>query len=347
MHLSSEQLIREAVSINHKRKPTRQTRKEYATDLGHFAEYLESAHRRNFYTAKRKHIAMFLDHLGEPGGAVPAQSRLACSWCRDRGYPDGRSDCGWSGSTQKGYLSAIRFLYHHFMMDEDLPDHDPSSGIDCPTVVTVPQWSPTRSEVLKLFDAPGKPRDRLIAHWVFYAPSRRAPFVETRWRDIDLDEGTWRLIGKGKKVDTFDLHPRLLAVFRQYRKWQLKQAAINPKVRQALEDEETAFVLLTRNGKPVLPNQMAKMLKWRGIRAKVALRSTNAKHEAVNGKTSKICPHSLRRAWARFALNDPDHPMAIDVVSEVLRHKDISTTRRHYAHTKPERARQALRDFTL
>ena len=34
--------------------------------------------------------------------------------------------------------------------------------------------------------------------------------------------------------------------------------------------------------------------------------------------------------------------MSIEVVSEVLNHKDISTTRRHYAGTKPERAKAAL-----
>jgi integrase len=55
-----------------------------------------------------------------------------------------------------------------------------------------------------------------------------------------------------------------------------------------------------------------------------------------------LTPHALRRAWADHALNDPDDPVSIEVVSEVLNHKDISTTRRHYAGTKPERAKAAL-----
>jgi integrase len=37
-----------------------------------------------------------------------------------------------------------------------------------------------------------------------------------------------------------------------------------------------------------------------------------------------------------------DEELPIDVVSEVLLHRDITTTRRHYAPTKPERAKAAL-----
>lgn len=44
-----------------------------------------------------------------------------------------------------------------------------------------------------------------------------------------------------------------------------------------------------------------------------------------------LSPHAMRRTWATLALNDDDEPQPIDVVSEVLRHSDISTTRRHYA----------------
>jgi integrase len=43
--------------------------------------------------------------------------------------------------------------------------------------------------------------------------------------------------------------------------------------------------------------------------------------------------------WATVALNDG---VGIDVVQEVLGHADISTTRRHYATTLPERAQAAL-----
>jgi integrase len=346
MGLSDAQLIREAVVVNHKRVD-RKTRNGYEVKLGHYSDYLASVHSRNLYTAQRKHVLMFIDHLREQGGRQPDESRINCSWCRRHGYPDGKGGCGWAESTVKGYLSAIRFVYAHFLWESDLPDHDPCFGIDSPKVVSTPQWSPTREEVERLLEAPGRPRDRLLAHWIFFAPSRREPFRNALWTHLDLDAGTWDLVGKGLQEDMFDLHPRLLPVLRDYRRWQLKEAQRNPKIAAALANEDTAYVLLTRNGRPLTGQTVTKLLKWRAVRAGVAVIDTDAKHDAPGGKTSRVSPHALRRAWARLGLNHPTKPVPLDVVSEVLRHKDISTTRRHYAQTKPERARQALRDFDL
>lgn len=64
--------------------------------------------------------------------------------------------------------------------------------------------------------------------------------------------------------------------------------------------------------------------------------------------SSRVTPHCFRRAWATIALNDEKNPTPIDVASEeVLRHKDIATTRRHYAPTKSDRARAALVAMTV
>jgi integrase len=56
--------------------------------------------------------------------------------------------------------------------------------------------------------------------------------------------------------------------------------------------------------------------------------------------TSRVSRTAYRRAWATIALNDEERPL--DVVAEVLKHSSTATTRRHYAPTKPERAREAL-----
>lgn len=87
------------------------------------------------------------------------------------------------------------------------------------------------------------------------------------------------------------------------------------------------------------------MLKWHAIRAGVGLYKSSARHGTVGGISSRVSPHSLRRAWATIALNEEAQP--IDVVSEVLKHKDISTTWRHYAPTKSDRARAALVEMRI
>lgn len=345
MNLSDDQLIAEAIEINHAGVGKEKTLEGYEGRLVHFSQYLASTHGVDFYTARRKHVRLYMSHLERQGGSKPHASRLRCEWCKTRGYPDGRDGKGWSASYRKCSLSAINFLYMHFLAEEDLPDHNPAVLERSPKVMTTRGYTPSAEDVQRLLDAPGSPTARLLAHWTFYAPSRLAPFAEARWRDIDLDQATWEVIGKGDKPDVFDLHPSLVRALRLHYNWQLSEAERNPAIRDALSDEETAYVLLTCNGKPMHPNSIAKTLKWHAIRAGVGVKKAKGRWDAPGGKTSRLSPHAMRRGWATIALNDEELP--IDVVSQVLKHKDITTTRRHYAPTKPERARRALREMNL
>lgn len=340
MGLSNEQLIHEAIEVNHAGIGKEPTLERYRDHLVHFNHYLASVHGATFYTAKRKHIRLFMAHLEKQGGARPHEARLRCEWCKARGYPDGRGGKGWSASYRKSYLSAIKFLYRHFLAEDDLPDHNPAALESSPKVIHKRGYTPSKDDIKRLLEAPGSPRGRLLAYWMFYAPSRRATFSDARWPDLDLEQATWEVVGKNDQVDIFALAPPLLRELRLYRRWQLSEAEHNPAIRDALSDPDTAYVLLTKNGKKTSPQCVTKIVNWHGIRAGVGLRKATGRCDAVGGQTSRVSPHAYRRAWATIALNDEELP--IDVVSEVLRHKDIATTRRHYAPTKSDRARAAL-----
>lgn len=340
MELSNEQLIAEAIEINHAGVKKEATLERYRDHLVHFSQYLASAQGRTFYTTQSKHVRLFMGHLEKPGGERPHSARLRCEWCKARGYPDGRQGSGWSASYRKSYLSAIKFLYRHFFAEEDLPDLNPAALESSPKIIHKRGYTPTRDDVKKLLDTAGTPRARLLAYWMFYAPSRRQTFSDARWQDIDLDAATWEVVGKHDKVDVFDLAPPLLRQFRLYQRWQLAEAERNPVLRDALSDPENAYVLLSANGKKTHPQTITKIINWHGIRAGVGLKKATAGADSVDGMTSRVSPHAFRRAWATIALNDEETP--IDVVSEVLRHSDITTTRRHYAPTKSDRARAAL-----
>lgn len=156
--------------------------------------------------------------------------------------------------------------------------------------------------------------------------------------------------GKNGESDSFRLHPLLSAQLRRYREWQLREAQRHELMRDALPRADSAFVLLTRSGRPVTGQTVAKLVQWRAIRAGVGVldsplgRDGKPRRDCPGGKTTQLSPHALRRAWATHALNDPDPKkrVPIEVVSKVLNHKDISTTRRHYAPTKGELADDAL-----
>jgi hypothetical protein len=110
MDLSNEQLICEAVECNHAGVGG-STLERYRDHLVHFAHYLASVHKSDFYKANKKQVRLFMGHLEKQGGANPDPARLRCDWCKARGYPDGREGPGWSASYRKSYLSALRFLY--------------------------------------------------------------------------------------------------------------------------------------------------------------------------------------------------------------------------------------------
>lgn len=85
---------------------------------------------------------------------------------------------------------------------------------------------------------------------------------------------------------------------------------------------------------------ISKIAKWHALKAGVGVCKSQGNRDALNGMTSRMSPRAYRRAWATIALNETELP--IDIVSEVLNHSDIATTRRHCAPTKSERARAAL-----
>ena len=341
MGLSNEQLIYEAIECNHAGVGN-STLERYRDHLIHFAHYLASVHKSDFYRANKKQVRLFMGHLEKQGGASPDPARLRCDWCKARAYPDGREGPGWSASYRKSYLSALRFLYHHFQADDELPDIDPTVLESAPRVIVRRGYTPSKADIKRLLETAGPPRAVLLVHWLFYAPSRRETYANARWLDIDLDAAEWEVVGKNGKVDIFPLAPPLIRALRVYRRWQLSEAEHRPAMRDALSDPEKAYVLMTIHGKKTTPTTVTKIATWHGIRAGVGLKKATPGIDAVDGMTSRVTPHCFRRAWATIALNDEKNPIPIDVVSEVLRHKDIATTRRHYAPTKSDRAQAAL-----
>ena len=338
-------LIEEAVEVNHKEVAAK-SREEYRVDLGHWAEYLHSKFETDLLQAEKKHVRAFMLHLEGEGGSKPAASRVGCKWCERKGFPVGRDGDPLSASRRKKYMSALRFFYWHAMEEENLASVDPTYRLPSPTVTTTRQYTPSKEEVKRLLGVKGGDlRETLLAHWIYYAPSRRETFREARWVDIeglDTDDCFWHIPkAKGGRADGFPVPPKLRNLLRKWRDAQIEEAKGNGKIADALANERTAFVLLSRNGRPLHSSTINKLLKVRAIRAGVGTITKNTT-ESVDGKSSKVHPHCLRRAWADHALNDKKAPATIDEVSEALGHADIATTRRHYARTKPDRARKAL-----
>jgi len=112
MDLSDEQLVAEAIEINHAGVGKDKTLERYQDHLVHFSQYLASVHGKTFYSCRSKHVRLFMGHLTRPGGPTPHQSRLGCEWCRARGYPNGRAG-------QVGQLPTARATYRRSSSSTD------------------------------------------------------------------------------------------------------------------------------------------------------------------------------------------------------------------------------------
>ncbi len=150
-------LICETIECNHAGVAD-STAKRYRDHLIHFAQYLASVHKSDFYKANKKQVRLFMAHLEKQGGEKPDPARLRCEWCKARRDPDGREGSGWSPSYRKSHLSALRFLYHHFRADDELPDIDPTAMESSPRVIVKRGYTPSKEDIKRLLAADSPPR---------------------------------------------------------------------------------------------------------------------------------------------------------------------------------------------
>lgn len=89
MELSDQQLIAEAIETNHAGVGKDRTLDRYRDHLVHYSQYLASVFGLTFYSAKRKHVRMFMNHLSKPGGPKPHDARLRRAFGGWGGAPGG------------------------------------------------------------------------------------------------------------------------------------------------------------------------------------------------------------------------------------------------------------------
>jgi integrase len=128
----------------------------------------------------------------------------------------------------------------------------------------------------------------------------------------------------------------------ELRRWYLYQddyASRYPKVREAKQDPDTDYVLMTMGGKKVPHSTMIRQLKRRAAKAGLHLNETTDRDNC-----SKVSPHTLRRTFASILLNDGHY---LDAVADVLGHTSLNTTRKHYAFSSTERRKATIRGFNV
>ncbi|MGH9031843.1 MAG: site-specific tyrosine recombinase XerD [Acidimicrobiia bacterium] len=218
-------------------------------------------------------------------------------------------------------LVAVR-SFHRFCVDEGFGSADPSEEIGAPRV---PQGIPkalSEEEVDALLgavpgDEPRALRDRAILETLYATGVRISELIGLDRRDLDLEDGLARVLGKGSKERVVPVGGSARDALTSYLEGGRPLLAAT-RSRRARASGEAVF--LNARGGRITRQGCWKIVRSAGERA---------------GLGGRLSPHVLRHSCATHML---DHGADIRVVQELLGHASLSTTQ-IYTKVSPERLR--------
>ncbi|MGQ0670174.1 MAG: site-specific tyrosine recombinase XerD [Actinomycetota bacterium] len=275
-------------------------------------------------------IDRFLDHLAVERGlstnTIAAYRRdLAryASFLGDRGIPDGRKvddltvaafvarlssttlDGGkrYRASSVVRALSAVR-TFHRFLMREGKAHRDPSAGVVRPKLPrALPRPLPVE-DVERLLTTPHEEtaaglRDRAVLETLYGAGLRISELVGLDVDDVDLEEGSVRVLGKGGKE---------------------RDVPLGRYARRAIG----AYLTTARPSLATPRSRAALFLNQRGGRlTRQGSSKLVAGHVKRAGIVKRVTPHTLRHSFATHLL---EGGADVRVVQELLGHASVATT---------------------
>jgi len=213
--------------------------------------------------------------------------------------------------------------FHRFCAREGLVARDPSEEVGAPRVPAGIPKALDEDEVDRLLhavagDEPLAQRDRALLELLYGTGIRISEAVGLDLEDLDLEDGTIRVLGKGSKERVVPIgRGARVAVEAYLRDGRL--ALRRARARRATDVD--AVVLNSRGGR------ISRQSCW-------AIVSRAGERVGLDGRLS---PHVLRHSCATHML---DHGADLRVVQELLGHASISTTQ-VYTKVSPERLRAA------
>jgi len=214
--------------------------------------------------------------------------------------------------------------FHRFCAREGLVERDPSEEVGAPRVPAGIPKALDEDEVELLLsavtgDEPLALRDRALLELLYGTGIRISEAVGLDLDDLDLEDGTLRVMGKGSKERVVPVGRGAREAMEAY----LRNGRLvlrRARARRTVRDGD-AVVLNARGGR------ISRQSCWTIVRRA---------GERV-GLDAHLSPHVLRHSCATHML---DHGADIRVVQELLGHASLSTTQ-VYTKVSPERLRAA------
>ncbi|MCF8063536.1 MAG: site-specific tyrosine recombinase XerD [Deltaproteobacteria bacterium] len=213
-------------------------------------------------------------------------------------------------------LSAIRMFYR-FLVTEGLVPTSPARLVESPKLPRrLPEiLSPAEVDRLLEQPDPGTPsgsRDRAMLELLYATGLRVSELTGLRVRDVNLEAGFVRLIGKGSKERIVPMGDKAKEAV---------QAFIAGGRNELLGKRSSSHLFVNRTGRPLTRQGFWKLIKRYGRTA---------------GIKRSITPHGLRHAFASHLLEGGADLRSVQIM---LGHEDISTTQ-IYTHVTRERLKR-------
>lgn len=288
------------------------------------------------------HLRTFEDTLAVEEGASPRtieayrRDVVRCAaWMRQQGINSAAEitpaalrefvyslkDAGLAGTSIRRNISALRSWFR-VMVAEGLVTRDPSERLDTPKLWRTLPDVLTVDEVSRLLAAPGLDerlafRDRAMLELAYGAGLRVSEWIGLAVRDVLLEEGLLRVLGKGNKERLVPIGRSAIGAVAVYMR----------ELRPTLEHGEGEGILfLNAQGRP-----LTRMGAWKILR----------KYVTMAGITKVVSPHTLRHSFATHLL---EGGADLRAVQEMLGHADIATTQ-IYTHLDREYLRSVHKQF--
>jgi integrase/recombinase XerD len=218
-----------------------------------------------------------------------------------------------SGSTHDGKpyraTSVVRALscvrsFHRFLLREGDAASDPTDGVVRPRLPRSLPRPLSIDDVERLLAAPRPTdtkglRDRAVLETMYGAGLRVSELVGLDVDDVDLEDGSVRVLGKGGKERDVPLG--------RYAREAIEAYLSRARPSMAATRTRSALFLNVRGGR------LSRQACWNAIR----------EHACVAGIDKRVTPHSLRHSFATHLL---DGGADVRVVQELLGHASVATT---------------------
>lgn len=320
-----------AVSIQLRTTPL--TRLGYVSDIRIFFNYLIKQNFRDLKTEKdvtindlaalkAYDIELFLDYLGSY-------------------HIDGKHyKCGVEAKERK--LSSLRtffkFLYRHEKLSENITEKVETPKIhekpirflevnEIAELLDVAESGRALTQRQKAFQNITKTRDVAILSVFLGTGIRISELVGLDKDDVDLETNALSVVRKGGAKAILYFSDEVAAAITSYLGWIDEQKKLGTDFSKKISDENALFLSL-----------QGKRITVRSVQLLVE------KYTSIVSPLKHITPHKLRSTFGTTLYRETQD---IYVVADVLGHKDINTTKKHYAAISDEIRRKAANTVKL